>query len=409
MGVTPALDIDGATAGAVARPASIEELCSILREADARRARVTPFGGGTHMQQGHPPERIDLAIDMTALAAVNEYEPDDLTISVQAGMRAATLTALLEEHGQFLPLDVEHPRRATLGGMIAVGHSGPRRFGFGSLRDLLIGVRVVLADGTLVKSGGMVVKNVSGYDLTRLYHGSLGSLGVIVDANFKCLSAPAQRTLLIADFGSPQHALQAGSALLRSALPFSGIAVTQAATLYVGCEGHLKDAARLRVEALGVMQGLGVKKVEEIHGSAGTGKHWSGISPTARGESEVVLRVNGPIAQMPELTLHVLELAARHDLVVAWTADLGCGVLDIGAGLKSGIPHPEPGIPRIERFQSALAQIADRARVVSGDPALRKGLSIFGPDPAGLPLMRLIKQQFDPNGILNAGRNVGGL
>jgi len=402
VGLAPALHIDGVVASGVTRPASIEELCSTLREANAMRLRVTPVGGGTHSDVGYPVDRIDLAVDMTALSAVNEYEPDDLTISVQAGMRVAALASLLEARGQHLPLDVEQPERATIGGAIAVGHAGPRRYGFGSLRDLLIGLRVVLADGTLVKSGGMVVKNVSGYDLTKLHHGALGSLGLIVDANFKLLSAPKQRTLLIAEYRSPSIALEAAASLVQGALPYSAVAVTGPGKVHVGCEGHIKDAARLRAEALKVLQAAGAAEVQELHGTADSASHWGSIGPAARGEAEVVFRVNAPIAAMAGLTRQALELGVEHDLVMSWTADMGCGVLELGAG-------PKVGIPRLNRFYEALAQIAELVRVSHGAPDVRRELPVFGPEPQGLALMRLIKNQFDPNGILNVGKNVGRL
>jgi glycolate oxidase FAD binding subunit len=164
--------VRGVPAGCVVAPANVEELVAVLRVAQELRAAVVPWGGGTQQLIGNPPEQADLVVRTERLNQVLIHEPFDLTISVEAGMTLGALRAHLARHGQMLPVDPALPERATIGGLIATAADGPRRLGYGTLRDLLIGISVVEAGGWVSKAGGMVVKNVSGFDMMKLYLGS---------------------------------------------------------------------------------------------------------------------------------------------------------------------------------------------------------------------------------------------
>ncbi|MBI2924331.1 MAG: FAD-binding oxidoreductase [Verrucomicrobia bacterium] len=155
----------------VLQPASVEELCRTLGEANARAEKIT-------------------ALDLRALDRVVEYTPEDMTVTVQAGLTLAQLQARLAERGQWLPIDPPQPDRLSIGALLATNASGPRRYGHGTIREHLLGIRVALADGRLIKAGGKVVKNVAGYDLCKLFVGSYGSLGVIAEATFKVQPLP---------------------------------------------------------------------------------------------------------------------------------------------------------------------------------------------------------------------------
>ena len=158
---------------------------------------------------GMPPRSYDVALDLSGLNQVVDYEPNDFTITVQAGMTLAELQRHLATNGQFLPLDHPHFERATLGGICAVGRGGLRRNSFGGPRDSLIGMRMVKADGTSIKGGGKVVKNVSGYDLPKLFAGSLGTLGVIVEVTLKLRPQPASDQIVAINAPSFESALSA--------------------------------------------------------------------------------------------------------------------------------------------------------------------------------------------------------
>ncbi|MGI4792379.1 MAG: FAD-binding oxidoreductase [Janthinobacterium lividum] len=151
---------------------------------------IVPWGGGCRQSLGYPPERYDVALLTQGLNQITEYEPADLTITAQAGVTLAHLQSVLAAQGQCLPLDIALPERQTLGGMIATRSNSLRRFSGGSVRDLLLGVSVINSRGEMVKGGGKVVKNVAGYDLPKLYCGSLGTLGLITEATFKVSPLP---------------------------------------------------------------------------------------------------------------------------------------------------------------------------------------------------------------------------
>ncbi|HUF47971.1 MAG TPA: FAD-binding oxidoreductase, partial [Vicinamibacterales bacterium] len=192
--------IAGKTPGAVARPLTPEEVAAAVEHATAERRTVVPWGAGTKQGFGNAPRRYDVALDLTALDAVLEYEPADLVVTAQAGIRLAALQRRLAEAGQFLALDPPFAERATLGGTLATNASGPSRLLYGTARDLVLGMKVATPEGVLVKSGGKVVKNVVGYDLNKLHIGGLGTAGVMVEVTLKVHPRPAAEATLDAVF-----------------------------------------------------------------------------------------------------------------------------------------------------------------------------------------------------------------
>ena len=190
--------IDGIDPQAVVLPRSTHEIQEVLGYAADRELSVITAGGGTKLGIGNPPEGVDLILSTSRLDQVLEYEPADLTVTVEAGIRLAALQAKLAEHGQYFPLDPPYADRCTIGGITATNASGPSRLRFGSARDLVLGMRVVQSSGTVVKSGGKVVKNVAGYDLNKLYLGSFGTLGILTEISLKLQPLPEiERTVLL--------------------------------------------------------------------------------------------------------------------------------------------------------------------------------------------------------------------
>jgi glycolate oxidase FAD binding subunit len=197
------------------RPTTREEAAEDLRGAARDRLAVVPWGGGVSLAREQAPVRYDLALDLTALGRVVEYRPEDMTVTAECGVTLATLREALAAHGQELPLEGARAERATLGGLLASNASGPRRLRFGAPRDRILGAQFALADGTLARSGGRVVKNVAGYAVHRLLCGSRGGLAVLLEASLKLAPAPARRTALV--FGVGARAL--GEAARWAALP----------------------------------------------------------------------------------------------------------------------------------------------------------------------------------------------
>jgi glycolate oxidase FAD binding subunit len=190
--------IDGVLPLAAFSPDDRHETAALLREASEAGLALAPQGSRTMLALGLPLERYDLALDISGLHRVVEYVPDDLTITVEAGMTLRRLQEELAEHGQYLPVDPPPDDRVTVGGLLASGRPGAWRGHLPAPRDLLLGLTAAQTDGSLARSGGRVVKNVSGYDLHRLHTGALGAFGVIVEASFKVSPLPpAAHTLAV--------------------------------------------------------------------------------------------------------------------------------------------------------------------------------------------------------------------
>ena len=211
---TPADAVAGVQPQIVAAPASTSEASTLLRAAAELGLAVVPRGTGSRLHWGNPPERCDLIIETTQLDEVVEHAAGDLVATVQAGVRMDRLAEVLATAGQRLALDPPAADglaagRGTVGGVLATGAAGPLRLRYGSGRDLLIGITIVLADGKIARSGGKVVKNVAGYDLGKLFAGSRGTLGLITQATFRLHPLPATTAYVCAAYPSPQEALRA--------------------------------------------------------------------------------------------------------------------------------------------------------------------------------------------------------
>ncbi|MFQ5692064.1 MAG: FAD-binding oxidoreductase, partial [Nitrospinota bacterium] len=181
-------------------PESSRELSDLLGQACAAGLRVIPWGGGTKQHQGYLPTGCDWVVDLSRLSGVSEHQEADFVMTVRGGTTLREVNRFLEERRQVLPLDPLEGDSATLGGISAANSSGPLRMGFGTPRDLILGMEVVMADGTLVRFGARVVKSVAGYDLNKLYVGSLGTLGLITEVTFKVFSLKVQDGALLAGF-----------------------------------------------------------------------------------------------------------------------------------------------------------------------------------------------------------------
>ncbi|RMF89503.1 MAG: FAD-binding oxidoreductase, partial [Nitrospinota bacterium] len=219
----PSYAVEGKVPQVVVFPETVEQIAEILSLANREGATVIPRGGGTKLHWGGIPRQVDIVLGLERMNQILEHEPADLTVTMQAGTRIQALQDRLGEKGQFVPLDPPFPQEATIGGTIATNASGPKRLLYGTVRDFLLGVKVVHADGRISRAGGKVVKNVAGYDLNKLYVGSYGTLGVLVEMTLKLLPRPETERLFFATFPDLASAVRVASQIFQSELRPSAI------------------------------------------------------------------------------------------------------------------------------------------------------------------------------------------
>jgi glycolate oxidase FAD binding subunit len=413
-----AADAIGAAGGVmpafVAAPASTEEAAAALRAAAEHDLAVVPRGGGSRLAWGVPPARCDLAVDMTRMNAVIEHAAGDLVARVQAGARMGDIAAVLAAAGQEIALDV--PAGATAGGVVASGPTGPRRLRYGSPRDLMIGITIVRADGTVAHSGGKVVKNVAGYDLGKLFAGSAGTLGLITEATFRLHPLPAARAFVTAEFPAPPAASDAVAAAANSPLIASAVELSRPSP-----GGPLRVAVLLEGSADGVaarareMAGLlGSAKPESPADVSDAAPPWWPGPPDA-GDGTLV-RVSFWVSALRQV-LDAVDAAARDAGVSpAVAGSAGAGVLYArfapGGSAETppdgGQPVPADGIAGFTgALRAALGQGRGGVVVLAAPAAVREALAarggMAGPVP-GLSLMRAVKDQFDPGHRMSPGR-----
>lgn len=415
--VALSLEVEGLRPGVAVAPGTLEEAARVLAAAREAGAAVTPWGGGTQQRVGAPPARLDVVLQTGRLPSIVEWEPADLTAGLQAGMTLAVVQAAFAEQGQQLPIDAPAAERATLGGLVATNTSGPRRWLYGGWRDLIIGMHMALTDGTVIKSGGRVVKNVQGYDLGKLFAGSLGTLGVIGRVNVKLVPLPAARRLL-AGRGSLQAVAGFLAAVAMSTARVSTVdlldeAAARACGLGAGgyaglvlVEGQpvAVDAQSLDLEGLAQDAGAWCEAVE---GEAlePVWRAWVDLGRTDDlGPREALVTVSALPGDVVAVMQALADAATRHGLHARCWARAGNGL--VYARLSAA---EKPAAAVLAAAQAALLERWPATTLVAGDPAVERAARPWGRDPEGLPVMRALKQRFDPAGILQPGRYVGGI
>ncbi len=372
-----AFAVDGIAPLAVVRPATAEDAAAVIRHANATGLAVIPVGGKQRGGPGNVPARYDVALDMTALSAIVEYEPDDLTLTCGAGMTLAELRKAAAAAGQMVAFDPEITGEATVGGALAADLWGPSRVSLGGPRDFTIGLRVITGDGLITRAGGRVVKNVAGYDLCKLYVGSLGTLAVITEATFKVQPLPKATRDLSFTAGSAAEACGIASDSLMRGLSLQSAVVTRAGKRW-----------RLDI-ALAGSEAAVERSAQELASLAGDKRQETGDRAEGADDGPIGVRLAALPSKLPSL----LEGLAADAPFLAYPT---LGVVRLRLSDESELPP----------------LVAMGAVVEDAPPDVKRGIDVFGPQPepsvAG-GLMRSIKAQLDPNGVLSPGRFVGRL
>ena len=390
------LAVDGVQPSRTLRPRALEEIAAALQDGAAREERVVVRGAGSKMDWGNPPEALDLLIDLREYREVIRHNPADLTVAVQAGMPLADLQRRLAESGQRLAIDEVVPH-TTIGGLVATGLSGPLRHLYGAVRDLLIGVTVVRADGTVARSGGQVVKNVAGYDLCKLFTGSYGTLGIIAEATFRLHPLPRSASYVCADAASPADLSLMIDRLRTSQLVPSAIEVhasvagsCELVTLFEGEPPSVAARSEIAREML------------SPHASVdATAPPWWGAIP----HGSVALKLTVPASEVADSISYASEALIRQDLDGELSAAAGIGVIMLAI---DEMDTDDDAVTLISELRAHCEALGGALVVLRAPHRLKSLVDVWG-STGELSLMQAIKAQLDPSRRLAPGRFVGGI
>ena len=401
---TPEDVVEGVEPSFVVEPGSVEESSELMKLAGREGLVVSPRGGGTKLHLGDPPASLDLVASTARMNEVIEYVPGDQVVRVQAGIKLEDLQDHLSGSNQMLAIDPPE-QGATIGGIVAANSSGPRRYRYGTIRDLIIGITVVLHDGTVAKAGSKVVKNVAGYDLSKLVTGSLGTLGIITTANFRLHPTPEASRTVAVEVESPEAAAGAAQAIMHSQVEASavelhygegaGLLTVLLESIPAGVEEKVETASFL-LNPFGEVRTLS----EEETGHPGPS------TPPAVGDDEAVIKIAAPPADLADVLGTVLGAAERRGLAhPRITGHAASGVTFVG--FSGG--DEDAGAHFVEELREIWVRRGGSVTLQRAPVALKNRVGTWDNGGDYLGLIRRIKEKFDPRGGMNPGRFVGGI
>ena len=402
--------VDGVQPEMVVTPATVEEARDALREATARGRRVVCRGGGSKLGWGSPPAGAEVVLDTTALDRVLEHAEGDLIVRAEAGVRLDALQEALSKARQFLALDPPEPG-ATVGGIVASGASGPRRLRYGTARDLLIGITVVLSDGTTAHGGGKVVKNVAGYDLGKLFTGSFGTLGLIAEVTFRLHPSPDALAGVALEVTDPAVAGAAVQDLVHSQLDPTSLELAwpgpagpgRLVLVLQGRSPAVAEQAGAAERLLGPHGAAELLAADELRRTM-DGPDGLAARPWWGWDEAVGVKAACVPTELPGVVKDLWAAAGGHGLEVRLQAHAGVGVTY--AALRGGA---EALAEAVEEARGRLGRRGGRLLVLEAPLEVKRRADVWGPVGDALALMRRVKERFDPAGTMSPGRFVGGI
>ena len=409
--------VDGVEPAVVVAPADEQAAAAVLTVAHELGLGVVPRGGGTALGIGNPPTRLDVVLDLGRLRGVVRHEPADLVVTLAGGTPLSEAVAAVGEHRQRLPLEPPGlDAGATVGGAVASGLSGPRRPILGSPRERLVGVRVVMGDGTITTAGGQVTKNVAGYDLPRLYAGSLGGLAVILEASFKVSPLPERQAALVISHATLEGLAEVQRRLLALGLPLAGLEIEMASpdtrhlvVLLEGSEAGVARCERDACEVAGAVSPAAEVRALESHAvpeeiTRLRDASWS----AARADPAACwLRASVGPAQTLAAAAEAMRLGEGYGVSVSVSGRAANGVVEVVVG--GGGQTPEPQVAVVQDLRRFAARRGGEVVVLAAPLALKTAGDVFGPPTSATLLGHAVKRALDPAGVLSPGRGWGGV
>jgi len=378
-------------------PGSAEQVADVLRFANEHGLSVVPTGGGTKLAWGNP-VAPEIFLSLARMNAVREHAWQDLTCTVEAGCTWAAMQAALGDHGQTVALDPLWPDRATVGGIVAANDSGALRLRYGGLRDLIIGMTIVLADGTIAKTGGKVVKNVAGYDLHKLMTGSFGTLGVITEVNFR-LHPVEQNTQTWTISGKLDALADLMLRVQASTMQVSGMQMRGL---------HRESSDRLDIRFAGRPECL-LRHEEQLRSMVAGLEMTSAADHVWREREHLVDSAGSRDSLAFKATMLPSEIAAVHERLAAWQGETICVTQATGIMTAAVLSGTLQFAMLIDELREMLHAAGGSVVVLRMPRASQHQPDVWGCASDALSLMREIKRRFDPNRVLNPGRFVGGI
>jgi len=403
-------------------PPSAEQVAALLRFAGEHQLALIPRRNGTKISMGNPPRRYDVALSLQELNRVIQYEPADLTISVEAGMTFGEFQCLPGQHGLWLPLDPRGGAEATIGGIIAANAAGPLRQGFGGPRDMVLGLRIATADGKVVKTGGRVVKNVAGYDFCKLLTGSFGTLGVIVEASLKLFPKPPERATFAMRAGTLGLARELRRSILRSPLDALRLVMVDSKVtmlredlgrtheppgveLWVELGGSHRVIERCLFELRQLASAMGAS-LEPLEGA---NEAWGRVSNLAmwlqqKYHDVTVLKAALPLSASEEFLSRAQQEAEAERIPLAGFDQAGVGIVHVCAlqdVLSAGV------FGWVARLRRAAADLGGTLVIEHCPVELKSSVDVWGACGDDLAAMRKMKSAWDPQEVLSPGRFLG--
>lgn len=416
--------IDEAEPRVVVHPANVDELSRTMAAASENEVALAPWGGGTRVEVGNRPRRLDAVVDMSGMDQVIAHNAGDLTATVQAGITFTSLQDALRRESQFLAIDPPMPDRATVGGTLAVGFGGPMKWQYWAPRDLVIGMKIVQADGTVTKSGGQVVKNVSGYDMVRLHAGGLGTLGIIAEVSFKLTPMPRKEATVVAAFSASRHGIDAALEVFRSG--FMPLAITSFDAAVndkmdaVEADADSYLAIRLAGRPRAIQRQIDEsRRVAETHGAVATdtldganeASLWRGIADfgwDSLTEPLILARASVEPSRVCDLMETIERTMSEGELSLAAMAQPAHGTVQV-VWVDQGGADQAAAARIVGQVRNAAHSFGGKAVIERCPTELKEQLDVWDEVGDSIDVMRRLKEQYDPRGLLNPGRFVGGI